>query len=39
MIDFVKAHPAFVTFCLIVIIYIVVFILCLLQTAKDPYDN
>ena len=39
MIDFVKAHPVFVVFCLIVGIYTIVFILCLLKSAKDPYDN
>ena len=39
MIDFIKAHPMFASFCVIVGIYAIVFILCLLKSAKDPYDN
>lgn len=36
MIEFVKAHPAFTLFCLIVGFYSIAFILCLLHSAKDP---
>ena len=39
MVDFVKAHPVFTVFFLIVWFYAIVFILCLLKSAKDPYDN
>ena len=39
VIDFIKAHPVFTVFFLIVGIYAIVFILCLLKSAKDPYDN
>jgi len=36
MIDFVKAHPVFTVFCIIVGFYSIAFILCLLHSAKDP---
>lgn len=36
MIDFVKAHPVFTVFCLIVGFYAIAFMLCLLRCAKDP---
>jgi hypothetical protein len=39
MIEFIKAHPLFVTFCVIAGIYAIAFILCLLQTAKDDYED
>jgi hypothetical protein len=39
MIDFVKAHPVFVVFCLIVGFYMVAFTLSLINPPKDDYDN
>jgi hypothetical protein len=39
VIEFIKAHLLFVTFCVIAGIYAIAFILCLLQAAKDDYED
>jgi len=39
MIDFVKAHPVFTVFCLIVGFYIVAFALSLIDPIKDDYED
>jgi hypothetical protein len=39
MIEFVKEHPVFTVFCLIVGFYTVAFTLSLINPPKDPYDD
>jgi len=39
MIEFIKAHPIFTVFCLIMAFYAVAFALSLINPSKDDYED
>ena len=39
MIDLIKQHQVFTAFCTIIGIYVIVFVLCLCNLAKDHYED